>query len=188
MTVPATIPTGKNNVLASLRKYLSEQLAPTVVQFENYMNVEQIPSIAFQDVGVPNLGGHAFDDYLGERIGDSGFPERVYGKIAQTNLEFNILTDQENNASAIKDLFQMRDRLEYLFMYSGRKDEAGVLIMPRIAILDFDNSNEDTGASIWCPQERDSIWIENYVGTDQERPNVKRLRILVRVYWHLLRP
>lgn len=189
MPAPTTIPTGKKNMLGSLRKYLTAELAPTKILFEQYQNVEEIPSISFQDVGVPNLGGHAFEDYVGERDNGHGAFEKVFGKVAQTMVEFNILTTQTEDQAAVRDLYIMRDRLEYALMYSGRLDE-GVLIMPRIALLDFDAApaGEDTGATVWAPMEKDSVWIENYIGTDPERAGVKRLRVLVRFYWHLLRP
>ena len=83
----------------------------------------------------------------------------------------------------------MRDRLEYLFMYSGIMGDNDALILPRIALTDYDQIPAvDTGATIWAPMDKDSMWIENYVGQDQARVGLKRLRILVRIKWHLLRP
>jgi hypothetical protein len=190
MAAPTTIPTGKKNALASLRSYIQTQLSPTKVVFENYLNAEDVPCIAFEDMGIPGLGGHCFDDYMGEKVSDAGVRTKVHGKVAQTMVEFNLLTNVEENTSAVKDLYTMRDRLEYALMYSGKYNDAGVQIMPRIALLDFDASPSgvDTGASVWAPMEKDSVWMENYIGTDQERPQIKRLRILVRIYWHLLLP
>ena len=183
-TVPLTIPTGKKNMLNSLRTYLAAQLTSETVLFESYENAEAPHGIYFQDVGVPNLGGHAFDDYMGQRDGQA-----FYGKVAQTLVEFNLITDVDDNTTAVSDLYNMRDRLEYLFMYSGIMGDNDALILPRIALTDYDQTPAvDTGATIWAPMDKDSMWIENYVGQDQARVGLKRLRILVRIKWHLLRP
>lgn len=193
--IPQTIPTGRSNMLSSLREYLVNNLPATAggeaytVEFEQYENVNKYPSIAFQDAGIPQLGGHYFDDYMGELVDSNSISHPVYGKTAQTNVEFMLSTDYEQQEDAIRLLYQMVDQLEYLFMYSGRSDASGVnFILPRIGVLDFDNGKVDTGATIWAPMEKDSIFIPQYLGTDIERPSVRRLRVLVRVYWHLLRP
>lgn len=193
--IPQTIPTGRSNMLSSLRKYLQDNLPATAggeaysVEFEQYENVNKYPSIAFQDAGIPQLGGHYFDDLIGNMLDSNSVSHPVYGKIAQTNVEFMLSTDYEQQTDAIRLLYQMADQLEYMFMYSGRSDATGnTLILPRIALLDFDNGQDDTGATIWSPMEKDSIYIPQYIGSDIERPSVRRLRVLVRIYWHLLRP
>lgn len=176
--------------MASIREYLRVNLPANdyTVEFEQYENTEKYPSISFQDMGIPQLGGHSFEDYMGELLDTNGRTIPVYGKIAQTNVEFNIQTNIEDQDDAIRKLYQIADQLEYMWMYSGRADQAGAEILPRIALLDFDNGNVDTGATIWSPMERDSIFIPQYVGTEPSREGIRRLRILVRVFWHLLRP
>ena len=187
--VPSTIPTGKKNMLSSLRTYLQTQLTGETVNFESFENAEAPLGIYFQDVGVPSIGGHCFDDYMGEIINDDGSKTIVKGKIAMTMVEFNIVSDVNDNTSALNSIYNSRDRLEYLFMWSGRLDESGALILPRIALMDYDQTVPvDTGTTITSPMEKDSMWIENYVGQDKERPGLKRLRILVRIKWQLLRP
>lgn len=200
MGVPQTIPTGKNNMLASLRAYLIAQLPGVIggganpqttytVEFEQFENAEVYPSISFEDVGIPSLGGHAFDDFLGEGLDDNGNPIQYYGKIAQTIVEFNCQSQLNDNTAAVQQCYQMRDQLEYLFMQSGRFNHATppVQNLPPINLLNYDtNPASTTGAEIWAPMENDSIWMENFSGTDPTRPGIKRLSIRVRIYWHLL--
>lgn len=189
--VPLTIPTGRKNAMASIRYYLQNNLQASAggytIQFEQYENTEVYPSISFEDLGVPQMGGHSFDDYMGVMNDTNGNQVQVYGKIAQTNVEFNLQTDIEDSDAAIEQLYNMADQLEYMWMYSGRMDANNNQILPRIALLNFDAGNVDTGATVWSPMEKDSIFIPQYVGTEATRPGIRRLRVLVRVYWHLLR-
>lgn len=178
MAAPTTIPTGKKNALASLRLYIQTQLSPTKVLFENYLNAEDVPCIAFEDMGIPGLGGHCFDDYMGEKVSDAGVRTKVHGKVAQTMVEFNLLTNVEENTAAVRDLYIMRDRLEYALMYSGKYNDAGTPIMPRIALLDFDASTAgvDTGASVWAPMEKDSVGCRQGSSGTSRRNQQRRCR------------
>lgn len=197
MGVPQTIPTAKTNMLASLRAYLIAQLPGIVggganptstytIEFEQYENADQYPSIAFEDVGIPSLGGHAFDDFMGDGLDDNGNPIQYYGKIAQTIVEFNCQAQLNDNTAAIQQCYQMRDQLEYLFMHSGRTNHSGAQVLPPITLMNYDtNPASTTGSVIWAPMENDSIWMENFSGTDPTRPGIKRLSIRVRIYWHL---
>lgn len=184
-------------MLASLRAYLQAQLPgfiggganPTTtytIEFEQFENADQFPSIAFEDVGIPSLGGHAFDDFMGEGLDDNGNPIQYYGKIAQTIVEFNCQSQLNDNTAAVQQCYQMRDQLEYLFMFSGRVNHSGAQVLPPITLMNYDtNPASTTGSVIWAPMEADSIWMENFSGTDPTRPGIKRLSIRVRVYWHL---
>jgi hypothetical protein len=194
MGIPITIPTGKNNMLASLRAYLQANLpllignptVPYTIEFEQYENADTYPSISFEDLGIPSLGGHAFDDFLGEGLDDNGNAVTYYGKIAQTIVEFNCQAQMNESTSALQQCYQMRDQLEQLFMFSGRNDHTGAQVLPAIGLMYYDtNPASTTGSVIWAPMERDSIWMESFVGTDPARPGIKRLSIRVRIYWHL---
>jgi hypothetical protein len=198
MPISQTIPTGKNNMLASLRAYMTANLPGAVptgtyqILFEQYENAEgPYPVIAFEDLGVPQLGGHAFDDFIGDGLNDNGFPVQYYGKIAQTMVEFNCIAQMSdpNNPqdAALQQCYQMRDQIEQMVMFSGRNDHNGNQILPPIQLMNYDtNPASTTGSVIWAPMEKDSIWMEQYIGTDPEKPGIKRLAIRVRFYWHLL--
>ena len=194
MPIPATIPTGKNNMLASLRDYLQTNMplvvgnptTPYTIQLEQYENAESYPSISFEDLGVPSMGGHAFDDFVGNGLDDNGNPTVYYGKIAQTIVELNCQSQLNDSTKALQQCYQMRDQLEQLFMFSGRVDHTGSQVLPPISLKNYDVAgNPITGSVIWAPMEKDSIWMESFVGTDQARPGIKRLSIRVRIYWHL---
>jgi hypothetical protein len=194
--VPINQPTGRKNMLASIRYYLATYLpgyvgtptaqVPYTVEWEQYFEAGPYPCITFQDFGIPNLGGYAFADIMGTDA--NGVTH--YGKKCQTMIEINCMTDQSATDAAIQNLYQMSDQLEFLFHYAsnGQVDDNGVQIMPPIALLDFDNGNVDTGARIECPQGKDAIWMPTYIGLDNELPNVKRLSIKTRIIWDWLRP
>lgn len=190
--VPQTIPTGKNNMLSSLRDYLNTYLpktlpdGPYTVQFEQFENAESYPSISFEDMGMPSLGGHAFN----RDFGNDGNGSYYRGQIAQTMVEFNCQAQiVDGGPDPVKQCYQMRDQLEYLLMYSGELDLANNQILPPIPVMNYDtNPATSTGSSVWAPMNQDSIWFESFIGTDPERPGVKRLSVRVRMYWHLLLP
>lgn len=194
MTVPQTIPTGKNNMLGSLKAYLRANLPLAIpsgtyaVELGQYENAESYPSISFEDVGMPGLGGHAFDRFLGDGIDESGNKIKYYGKIAQTMVDFNCQSNMNDQPQdALQQCYQMRDQLEYLLMNSGEYDHAGVQILPPIQLMNYDtNPASSTGSCIWAPMEKDSIWFETFIGNDEARVGIKRLNIRVRIYWHLL--
>jgi len=210
VSVPYNIPTGKRNVLESLKKYLDDNLPDLVVDpntsytvhWDNYQNVNTYPSITFTDLGtrnigehelmgpIGNLGDHAFDDSMGTRILPGGGTERVYGRIDRTYVEFNIQADTNTDAAAVEHAAAIRDQLEHLFLYSGRRDgETGNEILPPIKLLDFTRDpDEETGGVIWAPMELEETFVEKYIGVDPDKPGIKRYQILVRLYWHLLKP
>lgn len=194
MPVPTSVPTGRRNMLASVRLYMDQYLPKRFVdgrtykvKFEQYMESSEFPCICIQDFGTPTLGGHAFDDYMGQDT--NGF--KVFGKRAQTMLVMTCQTNESEVDTAVKDLYDMADQLEFLWQYSsiGQADEFGNRIMPRMALLDFDtNPPTDTGATVSAPMEKDSVWIPNYIGTDPERPQIRMFQVRLRVEWQWLRP
>lgn len=196
MTIPITIPTGKANMLASLRDYMQTNLPGSIpsgnydIEWEQYENAESYPSISFEDVGIPSVGGHAFDDFIGVGTNDANQSVNYYGKKAQTLVEFNCQTNLNDSNTAIQDCYQMRDQIEYMLMYSGKTHPAtGAQMLPPILLNDYSvNPPAFTGGVVEAPMERDSIWMEQFIGTDINRAGIKRLAIRVRIYWHLLIP
>lgn len=211
MSVPNHIPTGKRSVMKSLKKHLDDNLPKQVVDpdsnytvhWDDYQNVNTYPSMAFVDMGtrnvgehellgpIGNLGDHAFQEDLGVVIPDGGgSPVKVYGKINRTYVEFNLQTDSNTDSNAVEHCLAMRDQLEYLFANSGKRNpDTGAEILPPIKLLDFvPDPDVDTNAAIWSPTELEETFVEKYIGIDPDKPGVKRYQILVRLYWHFLRP
>jgi len=159
---------------------------PYVVELEQYEEASSFPSIAIEEIGMPGLGANAFDSFLGTYIDDNGDTQEFYGKQAQTMVEFNLQSNLNQSSEARQQIYQMYDQLEFMCRYSGEYDHSGNLILPVIQLLDMDaNPPIVTHSTIWVPMEKDSIWFPTYIGTDPQRPGIKRMSVRTRVFWHM---
>ncbi len=200
--VPVTNPSGKNNMLASLVGYLSQYLpkkvpsgnydgkfVPYTINLEQYEEAASYPSISVEDIGMPGLGAYAFDNYTGKYIDGNGDTQPFYGRLAQTMVEFNMQADAGAVGTNIarQAVYQMYDQIDYLLRSTGEMDHTGANILPVISMINYDTNPATTvlGSSVWCPTEKDSIMFPAYIGTDPERPGIKRLSLRVRIYWLL---
>lgn len=195
--VPKYVPTGRNNMLASIAYYLENNLPGVTsdnTQYKvktggQYMEASDFPCITMVDFGAPELGAWAFDDYVGR---DSGTGAMVHGKKNQTMIEINCWDDLEQTNAAIQHIWDMADQLEYLFYYAsgGQMDDNNVPIMPNIVLYDFLSSPPyfDTGSRISAMMEKDAMWIPSYLDADEVKPNLKRVSIKVRIQWDWRRP
>ena len=198
--VPVTNPTGKNNMLASLVAYMNQYLPGKIpsgiydgnfvsykVNLEQYEEAASYPSISVEDIGMPGLGAYAFDSYVGKYVDGNGVTQPFYGKKAQTMVEFNMQADANAVGANIarQAVYQMYDQVDYLLRYTGELDHNNATMLPVIQLMDYDtNPASWTPSTIWCPTEKDSILFPTYIGTDSERPNIKRLSLRARIWWH----
>lgn len=182
MTIPAYIKTGKENALYSLYKFLKTQLAlsaisPAPTVFSTSYNQEMtFPCVTIQDMGAPQVGDVAFSRELA-----AGFK----GRQEQTQVELNVYQQNVGNtANAEQYVRRVRDLLKYILQCSGAVGPDGVtLLVPRIPLLDSQNSDADTGSWLWTPREMDNLWVETFIANTPDMPNVKRYRIYVRIRW-----
>ena len=200
--VPVTIPSAKNNMLASLVGYMLSVLplkipsgiydgkfASYTVKLEQYEEAQTFPSIAVEDIGMPGLGAYAFDKYLGKYTDDAGLTHEFYGLECHTLVDFNIQADMNatgyNNAR--QAVYQMYDQVDYMLRNSGMTDHSGNVLLPVIPLMNYDTNPASVvpGCSIWCPTEKDSILFPTYIGTDPERPGIKRLSLRARIKWQM---
>ncbi len=200
--VPVTIPSGKNNMLASLVGYMNTVLPMEIpsgvydgnfvsyaIKLEQYEEAATFPSISVEDIGMPGLGAYAFDKYMGKYTDDSGNTLPFYGVEAQTLVEFNIQADinQPPYNVARQACYQMFDQLDYMLRNTGMTDHNGNVLLPVISMMNYDTNPATVvpGCSIWCPTEKDSILFPTYIGTDPERPGIKRLSLRARIKWQM---
>ena len=182
-------------MLGSLFYYMNQQLpmavpsGPYAVELEQYEQASSFPSIAIEEIGMPGLGAYAFDNFMGTYMDTNGAPQEFYGKQAQTMVEFNLQSNQNDSNAARQEIYQMYDQLEYMCRYSGESDRNGNQILPPIQLLNFDTNPPGwTPCEVWCPMEKDSIWFPTYIGTDPQRPGIKRMSVRARIFWTTQEP
>jgi hypothetical protein len=187
-TYPTYIPTGKENAIYSVAKYLKEffgHITPisgrTVAVVDlGYEQFQDYPSILISDQGAPQLG----DISIGRVLGDG-----KQGRWEQTQIEINCLdcnTDLSPTVmTAEQNVRRLRDLVKYALQMSGMTTSAGDQILPPIRLLDHSALVPDTytGSVVWTEREKDSTWIETFVKDVPEKPNEKRYRIYCRLLW-----
>jgi len=182
-----TYPTSKNNALASLAKWMQDNVLDVneSLFIGNYEQAMQFPCFSFIDKGAPDIAPTAFDDYLGNVPGQG----TLYGRISQTVVEvsaMDILTTNSGtqNPDAVKNVMLMRERFRRGLYYAGQLDVNGQELVPNIQLLNFDlNGAPWSGGYVWWPSEEANTWFESSYLASSDDPNLKRIQMSVRIRW-----
>ena len=186
---------GKQNVLASFNSFLVSEIGGGEVHdgvsttlpggkvhwwFFGYPLTSLLfPSISVSEVGLFNKGEFAIDRVLG--FDSSGKP--VKGTRNQTLIEINCWAkDTVTLAQAEKTVRELRDNVAYVLVNAGEVDEdTGLFVVPPIDLHDFSQVGEPKVGKITVDRTDNAI-NEKFV-VDAADMNVKRYRLLVRVFW-----
>ena len=189
---------GKQHVMASLNAFLIEQIDGG--QVHDGMSTELpagktfwwlfgyplaglvFPSISVVEIGLFNQGELAMDRVIG--FDPSGQP--IKGVRNQTLIEINAWAkDTPEQADAEKVVRERRDTLVYAFTNAGELNEqTGVFVVSPIELKDFSQPGEPVVGHISVDRTPNAI-NEKFI-VDAADQNIKRYRLLVRVFWNEL--
>jgi len=193
-----THPTGKQNVISSFNQFFVDEIEGGEVHdgtsttltgsntffwlFDYPLSGLVFPSISITEVGLFNRAPIAFDRLL--EI-DKTTGKAIKGDINQTLIEINCWAkDIATKADATKVVREFRDKINYLLKNAGEIDEdnPGQFIVPPIALKDFSQPSPPVLGKIRVDNADNSI-DEKYL-VDEVDQNVKRYRLLVRIFWY----
>lgn len=191
MPVPVnyTNPTGKQNVLTSLNKWLETNVPAAsssdfVYIFDNEIQANTLPSVQVSEFQYFDPGA----DFFGMNV----FPKSAYpvsspanqGSRSEMMILIDIKADQGSDVNAKKVIYQIRDRIRRGLMLAGVSDDVtDVQILPPISVLDYDNAAADTGIIAQIPTEQDNCIQEKYLPPDASAENLHSIQLLVRLWW-----
>lgn len=186
---------GKQNLMSSFNRFLVEQLEGGQVHdgisttlpagkafwwlFGYPLTGLVFPSISIAEVGLFSRGELAMDRVLGHDT--AGHP--VKGTRNQTLIEVNCWAkDTPESAQAEKTVREFRDRALYALTNAGEIDEStGLLVVPAIVLRDFGQAGEPMVGTITVDRTDNAI-NEKFI-VDAADQNVKRYRLLIRIFW-----
>jgi len=186
---------GKQNVIASLNQFLVNEIGGGEVHdgvsttlpsgkvhwwFFGYpLSSLLFPSVSVAEVGLFNRGEFAIDRVLG--FDSTGKP--VKGTRNQTLVEINCWAkDTATSAQAEKTVRELRDKVAYVLVNAGEVDEStGLFIVPPIDLKDFSQVGEPKVGKITLDRTDNAI-NEKFL-VDAADQNIKRYRLLVRMFW-----
>lgn len=178
-------PTGKQALLTSINNWLNTNVPPAnAADFQYGFLISENPAVMprvdvaefkYFDPGESAMGGVIFPAATGA--------QQSRGKENRTMLEIWIYTDQKQDASAKKHMYEIRDRLVYGLTSAGL-DDGGI---PPITVLDPANSNFDTGTVARVMTEEDNFLIENYFPPSGPMPTIHRYQLLAKISWYEMR-
>lgn len=197
MPLPAsfTARTGKQNLMASFNHFLVEQIGGGQVHdglstqlapgkafwwlFGYPLAGLVFPSVSVVEVGLFNQGELALDRVLG--FDQAGRP--VKGVRNQTLIEINAWAkDTPEKADAEKLVRELRDRVIYAITNAGEIDDAtGQFVIPPMHLRDFSAAGNPVVGTVTVDRAANAI-NEKFI-VDAADQNVKRYRLLIRVFW-----
>jgi hypothetical protein len=166
--------------MGSLADWFTTQIPDETWNFDNPILPLSFPSYGMMEVGLYNLGAIAIDDMLGQSA--SGVVKR--GRRNQTLVEISCWDDGSVHADAVGKVRQMRDKVVYALLNAGRRNDAGVEILPSIKLYDY-TTNPKTAMGIIQLDDADNAINEKFV-SDPQSLNIKAYKLMVRVYWYEL--
>jgi len=178
---------GKSALMGSLYAYLAEQIPDEFFDFDNPILPTKLPGYGIVEKGLYNLGTYALDDFLGYKVGFSGYSGLsglvpLYGRKDQTLVEISSWDDESIHPEAVGKVRQMRDKIVYVLYNAGRVDDSGNFVLPPIKIYDyFTNPKTEIGVIYLDPS--DNAINEKFV-VDPINQNIKSYKLLVRIYWY----
>lgn len=192
-----THPTGKQNVLSSLNQFFIDEIGGGEVHdgtatdptgpnvffwlFDYPLSGLVFPSISTTEVGLFSRAPIAFDRLL-EIDKTTGKP--IKGDINQTLVEINCWAkDTPVKADATKVVRELRDRINFVLKNAGEIDEdnPGQFIVSPINLKDFSQPTPPVLGKIRVDNVDNSI-DEKFL-VDEVDQNIKRYRLLVRIFW-----
>ena len=184
---------GKTQMLASLNRFLITEIGGGEVHdgisktlpggktfwwfFDYPISAQLYPSISVADIGLFNQGERAFDRVLGH---DKTTGKPIKGARNQTLVEINCWAkDTADQSDATKVVRQLRDKVNYVLVNAGEKDEdTNLFVVPPIYLKD----QSDVVVGIVTLDRNANAINEKFI-VDMADQNVKRYRLLVRVFW-----
>ena len=191
--------TGKQNMMTSFNKWLVSYLTEGEVHdgisttlsigkefwflFGYPLSALMFPSISIVEIGLFTPGETAIGRVLGI---DSTTGQPIKGSRNQTLIEINCWAkDTAESAQAEKAVRDLRDKVMYALMNSGEINEVtDAFVVPPILLKDYSQVVPPTVGTIYLDRTPNSI-NERFI-VDAVDANIKRYRILVRIYWNEL--
>lgn len=188
-------PTGKQNVITSFNKFLIAEIGGGQVHdgiatalpggktfwwfFDYPIAPLLFPSISVAEVGLFNRGELAIDRVIGHDT--AGKP--IKGTRNQTLIEVNCWAkDTPESAQAAKTVRELRDKLVYVLSNAGEFDDTTeTLVVPPIYLKDYGQVGEPVVGKVIVDRTDNSI-NEKFI-VDAADQNIKRYKLLVRVFW-----
>ena len=193
-----THPTGKQSVISSLNQFFIDEIDGGEVHdgtatevtspntffwlFDYPLSGLVFPSVSITEVGLFSRAPIAFDRLL--EI-DKTTGKAIKGDINQTLIEINCWAkDTPEKADATKVVRELRDRVNFVLKNAGEIDEdnPGQFIVPPIDLKDFSQPSPPVVGKVRVDNVDNSI-DEKYL-VDEVDQNVKRYRLLVRIFWY----
>lgn len=194
--VPAT---GKQNLMTSFNKFLVAEIGGGEVHdgistalpggktfwwFFGYpLTALLFPSISVAEVGLFNRGDIALDRTI--RM-DPTTGKSIKGSKNQTLIEINCWAkDTASLATAERVVRELRDKIAYVIVNAGEFDEdTSTFVVPPMQIKDFSTLGDPVVGNILFDRSDNAI-NEKFI-VDAVDQNIKRYKLLVRVFWYEL--
>jgi hypothetical protein len=181
-----TNPTGKNNLLTSINKWMQLNIPPAseadfVYYFTSQMQPAVFPRVEVTEFPFFSPGS----DALGSVIYNAATKTSDQGKTESVMIEVNIYESSAKNENAKRDMLRIRDRLVKGITQAGLSDDINdTVIMPPISVLDYDNGAADTGIVARFCIEESNAKIERYYAPTADYPDIHRYQILLKFQWY----
>ena len=190
---------GKQNVMASFNNYLVSQIGGGTVHngidttlplgktfwwtFGYPLTALMFPSITVSETGLYTPGETAIGRVLAiDKV--TGLP--IKGTRNQTLIEINCWAkDTAALANAEKVVRDLRDKVMYVLNNAAEFDEStNSLLLPPIELKDYNQAIPPTVGLIYLDRSPNAV-NEKFI-VDSADQNIKRYRLLVRIYWNEL--
>jgi hypothetical protein len=180
-----TEPTGKNNVLTSINKWLQANVPPANDADFKYIFTSEVAPVVFPMVTVTEF---PFFDPGFNAMGNVLFNAANYtsdqGRINHLMLDINIYTSNAVDPNAKRNMLRIRDRIISGLTKAGLyDDDTNVQLAPPISVLDYDNGAADTGTVARVAIEEANYAIERYYPPSADVPDVHRYQLLVKIQY-----
>lgn len=191
----AVSPSGKQNLISSINEFLVSNIPEGEVYdgqattlsvgkeffwlFDYPLSGEVFPSISISEVGLFSLAPIALDRLLD--FDSTG--KAIKGERNQTLIEVNCWAkDTDEKADATKVVRELRDKVYFILKNAGEFDEdTDSFVVPPIDLKDFSQGVPPVVGKVTVDRSDNSI-DEKYI-VDAESQNIKRYKLLVRVFW-----
>lgn len=192
MSAPMRLETGRMNAVSSFLRWIRTNVpnpittgSPTPIPWDfavrrpiQVLNATK-PVVGAFDMGLIQPSAVDVDDIL-TQVGGVDYR----GRAAQTLIELAIWCDVKVLSDAEARIQRIRDTLTHALLLAGRKDSAGVDIVPPIRILDFAASaTAPADTDNYIRRVRDSTWLVESDMLDPAHPEIRGWRGVTRIEW-----
>lgn len=192
MSAPLTLETGRQNAVSSFLRWIRTNVpnplttgSPTPISwvFEVRRPIKVLDAtkvvVGAYDMGLIQPEAVDVDDIL-TQVGGVDYR----GRAAQTLIEIGILADVKVLSDAEARIQRVRDTLTHCLLLAGRKNAAGVDILPPIRILNFAaSSTAPPDTDNYIRRVRDSTWLTESDMLDPAHPEIRGWRGVTRIEW-----